>query len=93
MNTKTPIQDELKSFEDYKDFVTYTETLFKHQPSEYKGLYKVLLKLQGLGEDPKDVLRTWKKKTCQEDCQEFIRFMIKVDNMDIEDFNLNDKEE
>jgi hypothetical protein len=93
MKIKSPPKDVLESFEDYGDFVTFTETLFKLQPSEYKGLYKVLLKLQGLGEDPKKVLETWKGETCQEDCPEFIRFMIQVDNMDIEDFNLTDKEE
>jgi hypothetical protein len=92
MKTKTPPQDELASFEDFEDFVTYTETLFKLQPSEYQGLYKVLLKLQGLGEDPKKVLEIWRSDTCQEDCPEFIRFMIKVDNMDIDDFNLTDDE-
>jgi len=92
MDTKTPPQDELTSFEDFEDFVTYTETLFKLQPSDYQGLYKVLLKLQGLGEDPKEVMRTWKKQTCQDECPEFIRFMIEVDNMDIEDFNLSDSD-
>ena len=90
---KKPPEDELKSFEDYQDFVTYTETLFKLQPSEYRGLYKVLQKLQSLGEDPKKVLRTWKQKTCQDECPEFIRFMIEVDQMDIQDFKFSDLEQ
>ena len=90
---KKPPQDKLKSFEDFKEFVTYTETLFKLQPSEYHGLYKVLQKLQSLGEDPKEVLKTWKSQTCQDECPEFIRFMIEVDNMDIKDFNLTDDDE
>ncbi len=93
MKTKTPPHEELKSFDDYQDFVSFTKTLFKLKPSEYRSLYKVLLKLQTLGEDPKEVLHTWKQQTCQDECPEFIRFMIKVDNMDIEDFNLTDDEE
>jgi hypothetical protein len=93
LKIKTPPDDELESFEDYQDFVTFTETLFKLQPSEYRGLYKVLQKLQSLGEDPKEVLHTWKQKTCQDECPDFIRFMIEVDNMDIKDFNLSDIDE
>ena len=93
LKIKTPPDDALESFEDYQDFVTFTETLFKLQPSEYQGLYKVLQKLQSLGEDPKEVLRTWKQKTCQEECPEFIRFMIEVDKMDIKDFNLGGQED
>jgi hypothetical protein len=90
IDTKNPPDKELTSFDDYEDFVSYTENLFKLQPSEYQGLYKVLLKLQSLGEDPKKVLETWKSDTCQEDCPDFIRFMIKVDNMDIQDFDLSE---
>ena len=92
MKEPTTPKDRLSAFKDFQDFVEYTEVMFKLEPEEFCGLYKVLLKLQSLGEDPKEVLRTWKKHTCQEECPEFIRFMIQVDKMPIEDFNFTDDE-
>lgn len=74
----------LKDFNDYEDYRRFAETLFTLDAVEYRKLYDVLLKLQSIGEDPKETMIKWKKETCRKECPEFIRFMIQVDDMDIE---------
>lgn len=81
--TSAPPQ-RLVGFEDYDDFVQYAQTLFSLTEEEYEGLYRVLLKLQGIGEEPIETMNLWKAETCQEGCVEFIRFMIQVDSTDLE---------
>jgi hypothetical protein len=73
----------LNDFNDYEDYRRFAENLFSLDAQEYRKLYNVLLKLQGIGEDPKETMITWKKETCRKGCPEFIRFMIEVDDMDI----------
>jgi hypothetical protein len=83
--TNTDIDDQLIAFESFEDFSNYSKTLFDLSPQEIEGLYRVLLKLQSIGEDPKKIMNYWKKRTCDTDCGDFIRFMIMVDDMDIDD--------
>ena len=74
---------DLNTFQNYQDFLVFSKTLFELEPDEYRGLYHVLLKLQSIGEDPLKTMLRWKKHTCGKDCSEFIRFMIRVNGMDI----------
>ena len=74
----------LDGFQDYEDFADYARTLFNLDSEDLKGLYQVLLKLQGIGEDPIETMHLWKEETCRGECPEFIRFLIQVDNIDLE---------
>ena len=73
----------LNDFKDYQDFLNFSKSLFKLSPDEYRGLYEVLLKLQSIGENPVETMLTWRKHTCTNECPDFIRFMIQIDNMEI----------
>lgn len=79
-----PIPDRLIPFDSYEDFVTYCNDEFNLNEEEISGLYNVLLKLQGIGQDPIQTMEHWKKHTCETDCSDFIRFMIQIDTMDLE---------
>jgi hypothetical protein len=74
----------LDGFRDYDEFVDYAVSLFDLEPEEIDGLYNVLLKLQGIGEDPVETMNVWKEETCRGECPEFIRFLIQVNNLDLE---------
>ncbi|GEM_PF-1210234 len=74
----------LEGFGDYDEFVDYAGSLFDLGSEELAGLYHVLLKLQGIGEDPVETMNVWKEETCRGECPDFIRFLIQVDNLDIE---------
>ena len=78
----------LDGFSDYRQFVEYAETLFVLTPEEFEGLYEVLLKLQGIGEDPVETMHLWKAKTCKSGCPEFIRFLIRVNDLDLEELQV-----
>ena len=75
---------QLKEFEDYQDFLNYSRSLFDLRQDEHKGLYNVLLKLQGVGVDAVRSMDTWQKDMDKDEYQEFIRLMIQVDDMPIE---------
>ena len=74
----------LDGFADYQKFVEHAEALFELSPEEFEGLYQVLLKLQGIGEDPVVTMALWKAETCKSGCPEFIRFLIQVNDLDLE---------
>jgi hypothetical protein len=74
----------LDGFSGYDRFVEYAENLFELTPEELEGLYEVLLKLQGIGEDPMETMALWKAETCKSGCPEFIRFLIQVNDLDLE---------
>jgi hypothetical protein len=78
----------LDGFDDYRQFVEYAESLFELSPEEFEGLYQVLLKLQGIGEDPMETMDLWKAETCKSGCPEFIRFMIQVNDTDLEELKV-----
>jgi hypothetical protein len=74
----------LDGFRDYEEFFGYAKSMFDLDSEELEGLYHVLLKLQGIGEDPVETMIVWKQETCRGECPEFIRFLIQVDNLDLE---------
>ena len=71
----------LKGFNNYDAFLRFSRMHFSLEPTEYQGLYQVLLKLQSVGQDPMEAMLTWK---AHEDGNEMIRFMIMIDQMDME---------
>ena len=83
--TKSQLDERLYQFESQEEFSKYADSLFDLSDTEKKGLYRVLIKLQSIGEDPKKIMRYWKKRTCEKDCGDFIRFMIMVDEMDMDE--------
>lgn len=76
------LPSDLKSFNNYTEFEKFCKSLFQLRSFEYKKLYKVLIKLENIGEDPKENMRNWKKNFPEEECIEFIRFLILVDSTD-----------
>ncbi len=83
-NLTAELPRNLDGFRDYDEFLDYAGSLFDLGPEELEGLYHVLLKLQGIGEDPVETMNVWKEETCRSECPEFIRFLIQVDNLDLE---------
>lgn len=75
----------LNQFDTYSDYMAFAQSLFPLTEQEYKGLYNVLLKLQGIGENPVDLMLAWKNSADETESVEFIRFMILVNNTDIEE--------
>ncbi len=73
----------LKDFPSYEAFEEFTRALFDLEPEEYEGLYRVLHKLESIGENPKQRMLSWKQDTCERDCKSFIRFLIQLDEMDL----------
>jgi len=80
------IPSKLNHFNSHREFSEYCQSLFELKTEEYKDLYHVLLKLQGMGEDPKAVLKSWKEASTDEESIELIRFMIRINNMDVDGF-------
>ena len=76
-------ENKLIGFEDYDSFVRYTQTLFNLEPDQYQALFKVLLKLQSLGQKPVKVLQECKNLQGDNDCLDMLKFMIYVDGMDL----------
>jgi hypothetical protein len=76
----------LKDFPSYEAFEDFSRSLFELEPEEHEGLYRVLLKLESIGEDPMEKMLSWKEDTCEKDCRNFIRFMIQIDEMDLDAF-------
>jgi hypothetical protein len=74
----------LDGFRNYEEFLGYAKSMFDLDSEEIEGLYHVLLKFQGIGEDPVETMNVWKEETCRGECPEFIRFLIQVDNLDLE---------
>jgi hypothetical protein len=80
-----PVQTKLSGFNDYQEFLNFSEPLFQLKPKEYHGLFNVLLKLQSIGQDAVQTMLLWNSNTDKHDCYELIRFMIQFDSMDMED--------
>lgn len=76
------LPSDLKSFNNYPEFEKFCKSLFHLKAFEYKKLYKVLIKLESIGEDPKEKMKYWKTNFSREECIEFIRFLILVDSTD-----------
>ncbi|OQY10865.1 MAG: hypothetical protein B6I30_08140 [Desulfobacteraceae bacterium 4572_187] len=76
-------QSKLTGFNDYQEFLSFSKSLFQLNSKEYKGLFSVLIKLQGMGQDAIQTMQLLKSSTDENDCNELIRFMIHFDSMDI----------
>ncbi|MDD2388979.1 MAG: hypothetical protein PHP23_04505 [Desulfobacterales bacterium] len=73
----------LHHFKTYRHYLTFAKSLFALDPDEYKDLFSVLIKLQGIGEDPVKLMQSWKDSSDASECAEFIRFMIQVNKMEL----------
>lgn len=74
---------ELNAFDDYQEFEAFCKSMFDLESWEYRQLYDVLIKLECVGEDPIEKMNLWKSSLSEEECLEFIRFMILVDSTDL----------
>ena len=77
-----PVQTGLSGFSDYREFLSFSKSLFRLNPEEYRGLFNVLLKLQSVGQDAVQTMLAMKSNTDEGDCYDLIRFMILFDSMD-----------
>ncbi len=86
MNEKEKRSEEkLIGFENYDAYLQYIRTLIKMRPDEYAALYKVLLKLQSVGQKPMDILHQCKYRQGDADCLDMLKFMIYIDDLDLAD--------
>lgn len=81
--TLGPIPRKLEAFEDYDDYLRYTRDLFDLTPDEYAALFQVLVKLESVGTDPLETLRTCRSEMGTDDCLDMLKFMIYVDGLDL----------
>ena len=79
------VPTKLSGFDDYQAFLSFSQSLFRLKPEEYRGLYNVLLKLESIGQDAVETMLLLKGNTDEHDCYELIRFMIQFDSMDMAD--------
>jgi hypothetical protein len=79
------IQTILSGFSDYREFLSFSKTLFQLKTEEHQGLFDVLLKLESIGQDAVETMLSLKSNADEQDCYELIRFMIQIDNLDMED--------
>ena len=79
------VQSKLTGFNDYQEFLSFSKSLFKLNSEEHQGLFSVLIKLQGVGQDAMQTMQLLKSNTDENDCNALIRFMIQFDSMDMED--------
>ena len=70
----------LVGFDDYSDFLDFSQSLYRLNPAEHQGLFKVLEKLQCIGEDPIKCMLFWRSNASENECVELIRYLIKIDN-------------
>jgi hypothetical protein len=76
-------QTQLNGFDDYQEFLSFSKSLFRLEPEEYQGLFKVLLKLQSIGQDAVETMLLLQSNADKHDCYELIRFMIQIDSMNM----------
>ena len=86
MISKQQVPSKLEAFDEYKDFEAFCKNKFDLEPWEYRKLYEVLIKLESVGEDPVQSMGQWESSLSEQECLEFIRFMILVDSMDVTAF-------
>jgi hypothetical protein len=79
------VQTKLSGFNDYREFLSFSKSLFQLKTEEYQGLFDVLVKLQSIGQDAIQTMLVLKSNTDEQDCHELIRFMIQFDSMDMGD--------
>jgi hypothetical protein len=79
------IQTKLSGFSDYREFLSFSKTLFQLKTEEYQGLFDILLKLESIGQDAVETMLSLKSNADEQDCYELIRFMIQIDSLGMED--------
>ena len=79
------VQTKLSRFSDYREFLSFSKSLFQLKTEEYQGLFNVLLKLESIGQDAVETMLLLKSNADEQDCYELIRFMILIDRLDMED--------
>jgi hypothetical protein len=80
-------EPKLKHFDSYADFLNYSESLFDLTAEQHQSLFKVLVKLESVGEDAVDTIDHCKFEWGEADCLELIKFMIQVEAMDMADLS------
>ena len=78
------VQTKLRGFNDYREFLSFSKSLFQLKTEEYQGLFDILLKLESIGQDAVETMLLLKSNADEQDCYELIRFMIQFDSMDLE---------
>jgi hypothetical protein len=81
----TEVQTKLSRFNDYREFLSFSKSLFQLNTEEYQGLFDILLKLESIGQDAVETMLLLKSNADEQDCYELIRFMIQIDSLDMED--------
>lgn len=79
------VQTKLSGFDDYQEFLSFSQALFQLKPEEYQGFFNVLLKLESIGQDAVETMLLLQSNIDEQDCYELIRFMIQIDTMDMAD--------
>lgn len=77
----------LRKFDSYSDFLNYSESMFDLTPEEHRSLFKVLVKLESVGEDAMDTIDNCKFEWGDEDCLDLIKFMIQVEALNMADLS------
>jgi hypothetical protein len=84
-STTATVQTKLSGFNDYKEFLSVSKSLFQLKAEEYQGLFDILLKFESIGQDALETMLLLKSNADEQDCHELIRFMIHIDRLDVED--------
>lgn len=83
--TTAAVQTKLSGFNDYREFLSFSKSLFQLKTEEYQGLFGILLKLESIGQNAVETMLLLKSNADEQDCYELIRFMIQFDSLDMED--------
>jgi hypothetical protein len=75
----------LDAFESSEAFTNYAKERFDLTPDELRTLYRVMIKLQNMGQDPIEAMDQCQYEMEEVDCLEMLRFMIQVEGMDMRD--------
>lgn len=73
----------LEAFDDYDHYLRYTRDLFDLTPDEYAALFQVLVKLESVGSDPLETLKTCRFEMETDDCLNMLKFMMYVDGLNL----------
>ena len=79
---KRPLE-KLNAFESYDAYLGFVKDRFDLKAGEHEALYAVLLKLQHVGADPIKTMEECRFKMAKHDCLDMLRFMIYVENLDL----------
>lgn len=77
--------EQLNAFESYDAYLSFVKDRFDLKAGEHEALYAVLLKLQHVGADPIKTMEECRFKMAKHDCLDMLRFMIHIENLDLDD--------